>query len=232
MPWTGRKRVRAPKPRSRSVSRSRSVKRRRQNQQSGMTVSIPRPLSNQTFCTFRYQERITLTPTASNTVAYVVSANGLYDVDITGTGHQPAGFDELMTMYDHYCVMSSKINVMFCNNATTAIGCGVALSDSSTSVIDARRYTESGVSTWALVAPSGGMDMSKQNQSMDLSTFLGRPDILSEDDCAGTASANPVEGAFYHIWVEGYGVTGTATDIVFTIEFFTCLREPKILALS
>ena len=44
---------------------------------------------------------------------YHFRANSLFDPNLTGVGHQPRGFDELAAIYDHYCVIGSKIKVTF-----------------------------------------------------------------------------------------------------------------------
>ena len=62
-----------------------------------------------------YSDNRVITPTAAAATAYVYSANGLYDPDITGAGHQPMSFDQLIGMYEHYTVQSGKITVNFVN---------------------------------------------------------------------------------------------------------------------
>lgn len=199
-----------------------------------MSISIPRPLNSNTYVNFRYHELIRITPNAAVTQVYVFSCNGLYDPDITGIGHQPSGFDEMMGLFDHYCVVKSNIQAQFVNkDSAISIGCGVSLADSSTVAVDARRYVESGSSTWALLGPiNGGANKATMSQEITLSKYLGRPNILSEDDCSGNVSNNPTEQAYYHLWVEGYGSTGTATDILVTIDYFAYLKEPRVLTLS
>ena len=84
----------------------------------------------------RYVEYFTLNPAAAGLPAtHVFSANGLYDPNITGVGHQPRGFDQLMALYDHYYVSRSKIIADFAsisNNSVAPWVCGIVLDDDAT----------------------------------------------------------------------------------------------------
>lgn len=70
----------------------------------------------------KYNTTILLNPkpdalgvTASNT--YQFSANGMYDPDITSTGHQPMYFDNYASVYQRYHVKYSTISVTVVNHA-------------------------------------------------------------------------------------------------------------------
>lgn len=81
------------------------------------TLGAPRVVAK-----LRYATNITLDPTAENLGAtgsnvWQFSANGLYDPDITSTGHQPMFFDNYMSIYQRYRVMYSKISVTVVNHA-------------------------------------------------------------------------------------------------------------------
>ncbi len=51
----------------------------------------------------------TLDLAAGTHATHVYSANGAFDPDVTGGGHQPRGFDQWASLYTKYTVMSSKI---------------------------------------------------------------------------------------------------------------------------
>ncbi len=44
---------------------------------------------------------------------YVFRLNSLYDPDLTGTGHQPYGFDQFAALYSRYKVDRVHIDVLF-----------------------------------------------------------------------------------------------------------------------
>lgn len=81
-----------------------------------------------------YTSRFALTPTVADTLTtHLFACNGLYDVNITGTGHQPLGFDQFMSIYNHYEVLGSKcvvdFNVKGTSTATAAVVVGVHVND-------------------------------------------------------------------------------------------------------
>ena len=62
-----------------------------------------------------------------------VKANDLY-APSTGTGaHQPMGFDQIMALYERFCVVGSKISVAFQTNQSQTAIVGIALRNSTTS---------------------------------------------------------------------------------------------------
>jgi len=64
--------------------------------------------------TFKYNDRIALDAAAGSIANYVFSATGMYDPDITGTGHQPLGFDQWLGLfYNHYTVERAHIRATF-----------------------------------------------------------------------------------------------------------------------
>lgn len=63
----------------------------------------------------KYVDTMDLTTTLTNR-AYAI--NGLFDPDISGAGHQPLAFDQLMTLYSEYEVFASKVFLYATNNNT------------------------------------------------------------------------------------------------------------------
>jgi len=164
--------------------------------------------------------------------SYVYSANGLYDPNITGTGHQPMGFDQLMLMYDHYTVTGAKITVNFDNPSTLAIIGGIQISDSPTPLTTPGQIVENGLFTY------GTLTSSVQNKCQMVATvgiakFMGRPELLTEDDFRGSVTSNPVEQVYFIIYA--WNLNSLATNPIVTdilIEYAVTLTEPKRLTQS
>ncbi len=166
---------------------------------------------------------------------YVFAANGLYDPDITGTGHQPIGFDQMMFFYYHYTVVRAKITVIFRNNSVSIPAwCAVSRNGSSTAVTVPDELIESGNIEYRRLNRSPDWDcIQKIVFDMDVSQFAGVPHLLDDSDYRGTSSANPADIEYFHI-----SVWNTADATSFTIncdvliEFEALFTEPRKLASS
>lgn len=188
--------------------------------------------------TLRYHEQgIDLNPGVSGAVStYVFSANGLYDPNITGVGHQPLGFDQLMAFYNHFTVIAARITVKFVNaDDTYPQLAGIHVSGTSSTEADPAVIIENGMTNFQLLTPGsdGGKNSTELTQQVSVSSFMGRKNIMSEDDLRGSAAANPAEQVYFHVWAAPYNQTDTGVvAAVATIDYITVFTEPKELALS
>lgn len=188
-------------------------------------------------CNFVYREQndLTVDPGAAGiTGVYVFSANGLYDPNITGTGHQPTGFDQLMQFYDHYTVIASKITVTFFNgNASNTVTGLVSVMDTSSTNSDIQQYIENGRCAFEELDVSSNSQLGTVTLGCSVSDFLGRKNILSEDNCRGSASANPSEEAYFHVVAAPWASNDVGTiAFVATIEYTAVLTERKSTSIS
>lgn len=187
-------------------------------------------LGNRKLVKLKYHEQLQMNPGVAGAPAtYVFSANGMYDPNISGAGHQPRGFDQMMSLYDHFTVIKSKCIVTFMKGAsqnTSVITC-ISLRDTSTVEASMQDYIESRNTTFgSLVGAGNATRVLKKNFSAK--QFLGRPHPLSEDDLRGTTSGNPTEQAYFHLAVAPtYGVDTAAVDVSVLIEYIAILTEPQ-----
>lgn len=149
----------------------------------------------------------------------VLSANGLFDVDITGSGHQPAGFDQYMDFYDHYEVISSKIVCKIIAPEAASTGnqliAVVALRDDTgvISITTIDDQIENGMTAWGVIG-SGGSTGS--NGVITLNNSFVKREYFGDrkgDTFVGNSAANPTEGAFYVIKIAS-AVEGNTTNTV------------------
>lgn len=86
--------------------------------------------------THKYREGFLVSPTAGAMATYNFNANGMYDPNRSGTGHQPMYFDQMTALYDHFVVTKATITVTLCPAAQSNVVMAVALfeNDDGTSV--------------------------------------------------------------------------------------------------
>lgn len=166
--------------------------------------------------------------------AHIFSANGLYDPDITSTGHQPLGFDQWMTFYDHYVVLGAKIIVRFANqDANVPCVVGVTLMDQATNMGGANleRYQEYANTRTKVISNRDGPNTTTLSLKCNPNKFLGRSKPLSDSELKGSSSSNPTEQAFFHVWAYPFGGTATDQSVHASVElqYLVAFIEPKQL---
>ncbi len=187
--------------------------------------------------TLRYTSELgrSFNPAAGAAGSFVVSANGMFDPSISGVGHQPRGFDQYMLAYNHYTVIASKI-IWYASNLNTSqrLVVGIKVSDVTTIDTVPDSLIESGLIVYKLL---GSVTSSRSNATLiyplSISKFMGRPNIMSEDDLRGNAAANPSEGVFFHLVAfEPDNNDHGAVQCYFTIDYVAVFTEPKSLPQS
>lgn len=230
MPKRKRRTSYKPRKRVRRVGRRRLGKRRYFRKQG--------PLPNKLKGLMRYYNTgTTLNPGAGGAAAaYVFRANSLWDTDLTGIGHQPRGFDQLMSLYEEFCVIKAYIKVTFSSSSTTAnrYRVGIAVKNSSIVSTDIRDYVEQGNQV-SRILPAGAI--SGQTVTLKLSVnpnrFLGVSKPLSDQTVHGTASGNPQDAVYFHVFAADEG-SADPPIINFTAEihFVAMFIEPINIPLS
>lgn len=231
----GRKRTYAGRERSKTPFKR--TKAKRTKTQSRKLTRVDRPLGLSQRVVHRYvEEQLSLNPGVAGLPAeYFFSANGLYDPNISGVGHQPIGFDQIGTFFDHYTVIYSQINVWF-NNIDSGISqfVGIKMDDNTSSAGTISKFVENGSCVWTSCGCTcSGDDNKMLSMEMDVSRFLGRPKIMSEDDLRGDTSNNPTEQAYWHIMAApNVAQDSNLVRILVEITYVAIWTEPKDLDLS
>lgn len=182
----------------------------------------------------RYYDKFTLNPGATGLAAsHQWRANGIHDPDFLLGGHQARGFDEYMTMYDHYTVTKCTAKVYFDNNAEQSGVLGVLhVRDSGTAFVTQPDIMEYGMKTvvpiMAANSGSGGSVMKTATIAVDIAKFLGIKDILDSRECSGMATTDPAEEVIIH--VSAFPINaGDAQPIncAIELEYEVWFHEPK-----
>ncbi len=200
-------------------------------------VSTRHPVPKRTITKLKYTETLLINPPAGGGgFTHVFRANGMFDPDATGTGHQPMGFDQWMLFYDHFTVTGSTIKVNFLNrNATDAYTAGIGLRDSVTTHNNINRFREEAQTNYDYIGvATGGHNTKNVYNRFSAKNFFGRSHVIDNEELRGSASADPTEQALYHILVgpsdsaSDEGVLDVNVEIVYTVIF----TEPKALVQS
>lgn len=182
----------------------------------------------------RYCETFAIASTAGSLGNYNFSCNGLFDPNITGTGHQPMYFDTLMGVYDHYTVIGSKAKVTCIPNVSSnglTNFFGVYLNDDTTRTpATLAALQEQTTAKNGRFAYASNETKSLMTQWSAKSTFGGS--VLGNDNLQGTASTNPTEQTYFTVWISPFpGEVSNFTQYFnIEIEYIAVFDELKDLA--
>lgn len=174
-------------------------------------------------------------PATAAAVSFVFSANGLYDPDISGTGTQPTGFDQMMVFYEHYTVLKARVVVTFRNysGAIAPIVFLAARGDVTNVPSPLDVMTQGNTVSTQLQAAGQFGSLKELTLELDVRRFLGFDDLLDASLTRGDVASNPSEGAFFHVGAFENGVPATgAVYIQVRIEYHAIFTEPRIITPS
>jgi len=203
------------------------------------TLAVRRPtysnagrqaFSKQRRATLRYVEVVA--PTLSSGLANVVfSANGLFDPNITGVGHQPLYFDQMMAIYNQYTVLGSRMKCTFSTaSSIRPVIYSTALLDSTSSPGGVQIQMEQAVAHGMMYRPSAGNNAILKESFSAVKTF--GPNPQGNPVLRGTSSANPTEGQFYHIGINDQGLSSAACNLLVEIDYDVIFDELKTMPSS
>lgn len=171
---------------------------------------------------------------------HVYSVGGCYDPDITGVGHQPRGYDQLMTMYENYQVDEATIEVTYCRGTPSTwssvngapVTCMLNLEQSSAASLNTiedwaeSRFHQQKVWIPGTTAPTLRMTVKPYE-------YFGLPK-RGEADLLGQQGANPSKDCFWHVGVIGSDNTTDAADMTITVRitYKVNLTNPKDPSIS
>lgn len=171
----------------------------------------------------------TITGTATAN-AYVFSANGLFDPDVTGTGGQPMGFDQMMSFYNHYTVLRSKIRCNVTNTSTSLVlSVGCLKSGSSTVTTSIEQLLENGDVAYAIAGFYGAQGSTvRVTQSCDNALFQGIDNIMDDPNMRGDSASNPTEQTYFHVstW-NNFSAVQITSALQPIIEYDVVFHEPR-----
>lgn len=199
---------------------------KRRNRSAFRFAPLPQRLPSR----MRYSTNLQLNPGIGGTVASnVFSANSLFDPDRTNVGHQPRGFDEIISLYNQATVVGSKITVRFVNTDNSyAQNCGIILSDSTTGSADQNFYMEQKYVKSNMLSDADGMNKAAMSMNFSARKFFGVTNVLDNDHLLCTASGNPLDEAYFHVWVAPNSAVDSSTvEVQVTIDYLAIFQGQK-----
>ena len=169
--------------------------------------------------------------TANTAGAYVFSANGMYDPDITGSGPlQPMSFDQAMLFFNHYTVHNCTCKVTFqSDSATLRLTAGLFVSGSSTVTTSVEQLIENGDGAIQVLEFAGAQGGTATfSRRLDIGRFQDVKDVMDDPNMRGDSASNPVEQSYFHLVV--YNLSSAASaNVSFQVilSYDATFHEPR-----
>lgn len=195
---------------------------------------VPRPsLGSDTLLGLAQSQRRTLGSVIGSTItgglgAYAEASfvlNGPFNVN---GGQSATGYTKYMQFYSKCFVLGARIvskGAVINNASSHGLNFGLTVTTNSTSLGSNGAAIVNGMCQWdvAFTIP----DRLHLEQSVDVSRFLNKPQILDDLTLGGSAGANPTQVIVAHLWTEVLGgSTAVATEWISEIMFDCVFTDP------
>ncbi len=199
-------------------------------------------LGNSRAVRMRYVTGVPLAGDAvGNVSSYIMSANSLNDPDRTGTGHQPRGFDQIIALYTHYTVISSKCSAWFTpafnisgipDGLTQMVG--ISLRAGSTGFLSSASYLEDRNVNYRCAGNWQQGSPVKTSLKFTPMNYLSIKSPQSDHTLKGTHNTNPSEEAFFHVFAAPitHATDNGDFQVSITIDYVAVFTEPILPAES
>lgn len=220
--------------RTRSVATKPGKKARGPSYRRFAKAAIGQGFPDKLMTTMRYFEWAAVTAAAAPSVSrYFLKANGLYDPNTTGTGHQPLGYDQFTPIYNHWVVTASRIKATYTYRDENAdvvhpTVCGIYDDDDGSNSLDYNALAEGSDRTKIGILTTNNDRVTLYSTWKNAKTF--GPATLSDPSQRGAATTDPTETHQWCLWVYNVGNTSHTINIIYDIEYQVTWFERKDLA--
>lgn len=199
-------------------------------------AGVPSGMPKQRRAFLRYCEQINITSTAGALATNVFRANGVFDPNHTGIGHQPMGFDQWAGLFNHYIVVGSKISIAMTSADTSNTNpsvFGVYLTDSTTvPYTDWTEFKEAKKGSQRTVQ-GGRTSTPRCGTKFSAKKFYNVTDIKDNVARLGASiTATPSEQALYCVYYQLINLQTITQSFTVTIDYIVDFSEPRDLAQS
>lgn len=184
----------------------------------------------------RYFDYFSLNATSIGLNSYTFSANGMYDPNVTSTGHQPNGFDQLMSLYNHYTVIDSTCRlqpVQTVGSNQTPGMYDLLLSNQAalvgTTIYDLMETREGTGMRYQYGTERNYFGQPKNlTRKFNAKKFFSLPDVVGDANYRGSVISNPQEQAYFHVVVCGPNEVADPAVYTFSVQldFLAIMTEP------
>jgi len=196
----------------------------KKKQRAVVTFPIGRALPYRLRNYMRYADTVSVTLTAGAGDTFF-SCNGLYDPWVSGGGHQPMYFDELAALYDHFNVLSSRIEVQpIVSSVSTVIAVTIEDDTTGQGTLLSIEEGDAQYKCYPPVDAGGSYPLVKQKWSQVREFGSG---AMQGAQLTGTSAANPTEQSFFHINVSDPAGGSVTVILQVLIVYFTEWVETK-----
>lgn len=211
------------------------------------------PIAQRYICRMKYCDSFSMDTSGSATgiVPYRFRLNSIYDPNLTGGGHKPYGFDQLLGfpnaspkvpgLYNRYRVISASFTLQ-CAVTSTQPGQSVQLTALpaneavSTGITDGAALRENPRAKW--ISQTTGAPLRILKGKVYLPSLVGRnkTQYMADDRYQSTYDANPLEAAILNVYLNNFGDgSGIVTpvqarvsiEITYNVELFDVNNMPQ-----
>lgn len=208
----------------------------------------------------RYTERFEFTPTSTSVQQQRFMGNGIYDPNVTGTGHQPRGFDEFMNVYQKFTVVASQCTVQFMYEgydgpslidatghltqnrsssdnvpALTPVACGLHKGHEALAAGTYVQQMEKDRTQWGFVTGAGGEVCTLIGKGSTKEMF-GKEFVIGAEGYIGDDNSDPDQAWFWEVWAgrisDDYPQEQVKVVCNAILQYDVVFTEPKTLSES
>jgi hypothetical protein len=188
------------------------------------------------YVTLKYTDIYSQSLTTVTGTNQIMRLNSIFDPDLTGTGHQPYGYDQLSALYNRYRVLSSSWKITFHAESQGFYAVVVPSNGNlGTAITNLASFTLAGETQRSEIKSQGtGANAIVFSGSINLNDLNGvtLTEYLADDRFEAQIGANPVELIVLNIGT--YNPSGSTVAVDFSVEmlYHVDLHDPIALAQS
>lgn len=178
----------------------RQQRRRRRVQSSRMSFAVVSPFPTRRSAVFKYVGNVAMTEAAAGVgTQWTFCLNGLFDPDLTYTGHQPMYYDQLVSAlgpYYRYTVHDFSIRLTFTNMTTNSVMVAFYQQPDPLDLPSRESILEKPLVKYKVLSPNTGGPATKVIQcggSIARSLGATRLKLMDDDQYSARYDANPAQ---------------------------------------